>query len=515
VAVPSYTTDLTTLNTAEATTNWTEPTGATAGGIAVAETDFFIQGTGCISKTFNATGLGGLHYNNGAGVTIPTDGAFMAWTYFAAPNAINTEANGGMRLTIGSGTGDYKAWYVRGSDTYAYGGWNCIPVDPTFTADATQGTPGATLQYFGMVINGVNAVAKGNPFGIDAIRYGRCEMRINGGETANYAIFSGAAAQNDTNTNRWGLVQATPGGYLWQGLMTLGYTSLVDFRDSNTTVLVANTKRVSANFNKIEVRQATSRVDWTNIAFIALGTQSRGRFECIDDADVNILGCTFTDLDTFVFKSNSTITDSTFRRTGQITQGNSVITGTLIDNNRAASAILSDNPADLSYNTFISDGTGHAIEITTPGTYTFAGNIFSGYAGTNGSTGNEAIYNNSGGAVTLNVTSGGGTPTIRNGTGASTTVNSNVAITITGLVDNTEVRVYGAGTTTPELAGTDAATDGTSGNRSFTFSVASGTSLDIRIHAISYEHEDILAFSTTADTSIPVKQRFDRNYENN
>ena len=37
MATPSYTTDLITLNTGESITGWTEPTRATAGGIAVAE----------------------------------------------------------------------------------------------------------------------------------------------------------------------------------------------------------------------------------------------------------------------------------------------------------------------------------------------------------------------------------------------------------------------------------------------------------------------------------------------
>lgn len=123
------------------------------------------------------------------------------------------------------------------------------------------------------------------------------------------------------------------------------------------------------------------------------------------------------------------------------------------------------------------------------------------------------VYNNSAGAVTINVTGGGDTPSIRNANAAAntTTVNNNRSVTLTGLQDNTEVRVYTAGTTT-ELAGTEDATDGTSGNRSFTFSVANGASIDIRIHKVTYEHLDILALSVTADSSIPVSQRFDRNY---
>lgn len=444
MAAPSYTTDLTTLNTAEATTNYTEPTGAAAGGIAVAEVDFFIQGTGCISKTFNATGLGGLHYNNGAGVTIPTDGAYMAWIYYGAPNAVATEANGGMRLTIGSGVGDYKSWYVRGSDTYAYGGWVCVPVDPAATADVTTGTPSATLQYFGYVVNSSNAVAKGNPFGFDAIRYGRCEARMSGGETANYATFSGYATENDLTTNRWGLIQAIPGGYQVQGLVILGYLSAVDFRESNTTVLISNTKKVSANFNAFEIRQSTSRVDWTNISFLALGTVSRGNLVTTDNADINIIGCTFTEMGTFGFQSNSTINSSTFRNCNLITQSSAQFTGCIFDStNDAVKTFLSNNPNNITDCSFISSGTKHAIEITTPGTYTFIGNTFTGYAGTNGSTGNEAIYNNSGGAVTLNISGGGISPTYRNGASATTTVNASVSVTIT-VLNSSQSPVVGA-----------------------------------------------------------------------
>jgi len=400
MTAPNYTTDLTTINTAEATTGYTEPTGATAGGIAVAEVDYFIQGTGCISKTFNATGLGGLHYNNGSGITIPTDGAYIAWIYYSAPNALATEANGGMRLSIGSGGGDYKSWYVRGNDTYAYGGWICIPVDPTVTADVTTGTPTTTYQYFGYIVNSINAVAKGNPFGFDVIRYGRCEARINGGDLANgYATFAGYATQNDSTTNRWGLIQAVSGGYQVQGLVVLGYTSAVDFRDNNTSIVIADTKKVSSNFNAFEVRQATSRLDWSNITFLALGTVSRGNFITTDNADINITNCTFTNMGTFGFQSNSTILTSTFRNCNLITQNSANFTGCTFDStNDSVKALLSNNLTNISNCSFISGGTKHAIELTNAcagNSYSFAGNTFTGYAATDGSTGNECIYNNS------------------------------------------------------------------------------------------------------------------------
>lgn len=72
---------------------------------------------------------------------------------------------------------------------------------------------------------------------------------------------------------------------------------------------------------------------------------------------------------------------------------------------------------------------GHAFRITSPGTYSFSGNTFTGF-GADGTT-SAAIYNDSGGAVTVNITGGGNTPTYRNGASASTTINNAVTLKIT------------------------------------------------------------------------------------
>jgi len=77
-------------------------------------------------------------------------------------------------------------------------------------------------------------------------------------------------------------------------------------------------------------------------------------------------------------------------------------------------------------------GTGHAMMLDTGasgGTFALAGNTFTGF-GADGST-SAAIYNNSGGAVTLNISGGVASPTVRNGSGATTTVNNNVTVTVT------------------------------------------------------------------------------------
>lgn len=62
-------------------------------------------------------------------------------------------------------------------------------------------------------------------------------------------------------------------------------------------------------------------------------------------------------------------------------------------------------------------------------TYTFAGNTFSGYGA--GGTNDAALFNNTGGTLTLNITNGGDTPTVRNGAGASTVLNNTVTLSVT------------------------------------------------------------------------------------
>jgi hypothetical protein len=178
------------------------------------------------------------------------------------------------------------------------------------------------------------------------------------------------------------------------------------------------------------------------------------------------------------------------------------------------SKVIVAAPADLAEITdceFVSSGTGHAIEVGgSAASVTFSGNVFTGYAGTNGSTGNEAIYVNiASGTVTINIVGGGSTPSIRTA-GATVVVNSNVSVTLTGLKNPSEVRVFLAGTQT-EVAGTGAENVTTG---SHAFSVGSGVAVDIAVLALGYQNLRILSYSTTADAAVPVSQVLDRQYAN-
>lgn len=443
MAAPVYATNLTDITTAQATTNFTAVGG---GGAITAETDFYIQDGTCVSKATaatwdsNGTPRGGVLYNAGSGLTIPTDGAVLMWIYWWGPGVLDTKANGGVELNYGNATTAYYGQYVSGSDDWEFGGWRCYPVDPNLTPrDRTQGTPNGTWQYFGWqaYVLATQSIGKGNPYGIDALRYGRCDLVITDGDLGNgYATFLGAANWDNTGTRRLGLLTPQNGAYYQQGLFQMGTSgTAVDFRDANRVIFVQNTEKVSSAFNKFEVNNASSRVDWTSVSISALGTVARGNFEAVDNATINIDQCTFTDMGTFAFQSNSTLTSTTFRRCGQITAGGASFTDCLITNSYAAASVSASTLNIFDNCTFNSDGSNHAVNLgTVSSTTSMNWNCFANnYAGSNGSTGNETILVNvaSGQTLTINVGAGYTTPSVYNtGAGTVSVVSGQVTTTI-------------------------------------------------------------------------------------
>jgi hypothetical protein len=421
MAAPVYATNLIDITLSQATTGFTAIGG---GGAITAETDFYIQNGVCVSKataaTWDTAGTprGGVLFNNGAGITVPADGAVLVWMYWWGSGALATKVNGGAEVNFGNLTTAYYGQYVSGSDDWAFGGWRCYPVDPNLTPrNRTVGAPNGTWQWFGWTANvGVAvSIGKGNPYGIDAIRYGRCDLVVTQGDLANgYATILGASDYDNTDTRRLGLLIPRDGAYYQQGLFQMGTAgTIVDFRDANRVIFIANTEKVSPNFNKFEIRNASSRVDWTSFSISALGTTSRGNFQVVDNADVNFDSCTFTDMGTFIFLSNTTIINSVFRRCAQITANSAVLTDCTITNYFGlvnTSALVWNTAVDtdgyLDGTTFIK-GTAstHAIELglASPTNITLRGVSSSGYNASNGQNDSTIHVKRTTGTVTINL----------------------------------------------------------------------------------------------------------------
>lgn len=442
MTVPSYTEDMTDVATGDEASGWVEFAGTNSfdgqGSPSYQDNEYpYIQGSYAVTQTCSKSAtLASLGYDHGSTISLPTDGAFLVWQSFSSPYILDDYAGtsttfAGMMVLIGDDVNNFGVWDVGGVDkgVMPYGGWQCHAVNTTVSADLTDGTK-TIDRYVGAAIAITAYPSKGEPHQVDAMRFGRCSAIFEYGEAANYADIDGFAIQNDSISNMWGLIQVTAGGYLWQGRMQLGSVSnAVDFRDSNTTVFIKWTPKVTTNFNTIEVLNSGSNVEMTGFTFQVLDTTtaSRGRFLMTDDADVALDTCTFIDMDTFTFSTSTntvTIDSCIFRRCGQVNQGDADFDSCIFDSSTAAVTLSASNIDDIDDCAFTSDGSNHAIELTSDhagNSYTLTDCTYSAYASADGSTGNESIYNNSGGAVTINI-AGGDTPTIRNGTSASTTL---------------------------------------------------------------------------------------------
>lgn len=430
MAAPTYSTDLTDIITdPTSSTGWTLIASSSGGAssFTVPEIDDYIQsgtpGTyGCISRNPWSSSIRGMVYNSAQ--TIPSGSAVFIWTKSDVAQALNTKANGGIQALIGSGTGALNCYYVSGSDD-AFGGWKVYPIDPTITPSTTVGSPTSTTSYFGVRWDVPSSgPSKGFPFKIDAIRYGSTITSTNGDLSNGYATFSGASAYDGDISRSYGLFFLQNGVYLHQGNFQMGTSATaVDFRDSNRTIFIQSTDFVSSGFNRFEVNNASSYVEWKNISIRALGTVSRGDFEVVDNATVIFDSNTLTDMGTFIFQSNSNISATTFRRCDTITAGGATLSGCTFSNSIAAVSLSTSTLSNITDNTFVSDGSNHAVDLGTVSATTSMdwSNYLSGYAATDGSTGNEAIKVNvaSGQTLTINVGDGYSTPSIYNtGTGS-------------------------------------------------------------------------------------------------
>lgn len=376
----------------------------------------------------------------------------------------------------------------------AAGGTSASPVDteglyqvgasfriPAFTKTGAAGL----LAYVPIQIGGGDAIN----FQIDAgalifpRAYNTTTKEINFHADANAIGISYAGKSGDVikHTNS---VVTSPSSYYWE--INSAATNAATWDFSGLSIVGAT----------VTLRNVTT---FSSMTFAACGS-------------INASGCTIVD---------STITGSTVANSLTVSGTTSISNSTINTTSLAAGSglVSTGTPSVFSDCSFIGSSTsGHAIVITTPGTYTFSGLTFTGYGGTGGTNStpssgstSAAIYNNSGGAVTINVSGGGSSPSVRNGASATTTVSAAANVTLTGLKTNSEVRAY-LGTnpaTSTEIDGIE------SSGTSFTFSQSvSGQSGYIVVLNNSYQPIWLDIVYSGSDVSIPIQQITDRQYLN-
>jgi hypothetical protein len=433
VAAPAYATDLADINLAETTTGWAA-LGGGASGLS-ASPDIAMQGPNCIDKQITNSEKGQV-FNNGSGITPGADEHFFIWAFMSTPGLAATLVNRGLAAVIGSATTAYVQFHVEGSDTYGAVGrvGKCYPIRYVNTANASPpyrtlvGVPGTTPQVFGATAN-ITATVRGSNLGVDAIRRGT-GVFVTSGESADPATLEGAAAVNDHVDNRWGVLTRIGGSaYELQGRLVIGRNSsgtptAAHFVDANKSILLVDTPHSLVDFTQIVIDHASTVFEITNYTVEAAGTNNRGKLVFVSGAGGALAGCNFVNIGTSELRSGVTAVGCTWRGCDQITANGASLVGSTISGSVAAtSALLWDTATDtngkLDGTEFVMGTGGHGLELgpNTPNSISLVDVDFSVY-GADG-TANAALYNNSGKALTINI-SGGSTPTVRNGAGAST-----------------------------------------------------------------------------------------------
>lgn len=538
MAAVAITAQNTRLDDAESTTDW----GNIGGGPGRAlETDFVYQGSNCVARK-GATASRGIFLSDNVDSDL-SGGAFktvMLKFICTTPGLLDLLSVPGMRLEIGSASvpaspsTNFHFYDVEGSDTYPIDkSWLVLPIDPNIASHrtGTTGTPDLiVVDYFALRYD-QTGVSKSPNQGMDAVDIG-AGLTLTGGDGADPDGVWQDFADFDFGTvaNRFGYVRevdGAPGVFLVFGQLVLGTSSAAGFTDGK--ILIFPDGLFAAGFSGITVdlQSASTSVNITEGSFLSKGTKAgedtRATYTVLGTTGSHVL--TDREFDNFagiIFTSAATMNGGKITNSEKLTLAGATLDGVDISGATTGDGvafIIADTLATIKNNKFtFSDG--HAIEIQNTGTYSFLGNKFSGYGAD--STNDAAIFNDSGGLVTINVGSGGDTPTVRNGAGASTVINNNVTVTFDKMKDNTEVRVYKTSDGL-EVAGIENATAGTADDRNFAWTAAASLDVFYRINqgaaaaadGLHYENIEVQGFIVpTVDTTVDIQQRVDRNYLN-
>lgn len=520
MAAASYTTNLAVIADFETTPTMGEMVNYALGGTPAIDTDYEIQGSQHAVATVTKTGLNSIMVDRGSAITGWVSGHHVfVWATFLPATGISGVSSGGMRMLCGADiTTNYKVWTCGGNDfgRYPYGGWQNFAFDPEKASDTgyAAGNAAGTVsntqyRWFGVGINCTVAGLKGSPLSIDVVRYGRGDIVVTGGDGTNgYATFAGMAAANDDNNARWGLFQAVAGGYLWKGLMSLGTSgTAVDFRDQNKSVVIDNQLAVTSAFNKIEVTNANSRVDWTAVSITSLNATSKGDFVCVNDADINWSNCTFTDMGYFTFQAQSVIDGCIFRRCGIVTQAGATISNCKFDAASDTKALIASNVSAVTNCDFVSSGTGYAIEgFSTAGDYTVATNSFTGYGATGTANAALRVTATTG---TVNISAPGGT-TYHSAGATVNIISGQRTLTLTGIVSGSDIVITTSDTNT-ERANIN---ENSGSTYAYSYTYATNDRVDVRVFKAGYVPFSVYDYLLAdGDASLPINQVVDRNYQ--
>lgn len=450
------------LNLAQNTTGWL---GDDAVTVTTAAGDFYQGGTALSTQLSDAlehmytTSIGGTRDMSNASV----------W-FLVKDNLQQSNASGGAQIVIGDTT-DRVGFYCNGNDSPGLSlpsYYNCLKLDVSNRAslgsNVYAGVLGnLTVTAITEVGYGTIHAAKANGaidnVWMDASRFivnTNYALTIDGGTVGTPIVFADVVTSDVSGG--WGMISNLQGDKFdvnasWEwGAAVASPNADSYFNDEAFQVYIDARDMGAGNFIvRTRAGTGTNSLVLTDGLFINLGTPSVWD---LSDADMNTLQLsrvTFTGIGSMTLATasagNRYLRNCVFNNAGQLDVNGMEVTDCSFNggNNANGALILnvSTDATNLSNAAFSSDGTGHAIEITAAGTYTFDALTFTGY-GSSGTT-DAAVYISANVAVTINIVNGGDTPTVRN-SGTAPTINNAVTVAIESAVEGSAYKFVAAAT---------------------------------------------------------------------
>jgi hypothetical protein len=470
---------------ADATTGWSSPVASEALQLYTTAPDP-VELSGCIGVAISTETGEVLHTHTATDISAAT----LVYVWILANGTMDTLAGNGIGLVLGDGTNTI-AFQRAGADRAVFRhsdgpvGWQCLMLDSTAlpTSLDLQGTAGS-LDLVNVTEFGANFKTLSKALGgsencfIDTIRYGNGGLDVYGGTSGDRGSFLEIATEDrsDTSGKAYGILRELGTGiYSCQGPLIFGEagTATHYFHDQDVVVNWEDHDQTTGMF-PISLQSNATGVgsfrlgviggteNGTNGATLIMPTASGNGF---DASDATLDFCQLYDTTfknftgTIDFSADATngvnhdVFDCLFDTCGTVNPGRVDMKNCSFVNSSATEAMIIDNDNNtlLEALSFTSDGTGHAIHLipaeAAATSFTITGYTFTGYAGTDGSTGNEAILVDSATDedITLTVGVGSDTPTIMEAAGytGTFTLSQSVPMDFT-VIDSQAVAVQGA-----------------------------------------------------------------------
>lgn len=415
-------------------------------------------------------------------------------------------------------------------------------VDGAFRAFAfdyvNKGTPSGTFNPAALTtsvfnVQMANATVRNTPnHWIDAIYYG-VGHTVSGTTTQDRVFFEAWDYEYNTNTRRYGVLENYNGIIFCQADMTLSGTNLV----SNGETLVFATAPNGYDVYNMDI---TGTVVFKNTSVLTAGTKLFN-FDSSGATSFTMSGGTLEGGNTITFGSTDDVSGIVLTNSALVNVPNDITSSSFLNNTlifltgsldnctiqpTAASTVAVEavDIEQLVDCTFVGDGTGHAVEISSIGDggldWTCVTTNGAGGTGYNTgtfaepvtptSTGNETIYVNvPSGTLTINVVGNATVPSIRSAGAIVNVVAFRPTLTISNLVLGSDVVIKESGTTN-KLQDTQ---DVLVNSVGYTYTYSAGTFVDIAVYCEGYVPYFINNYELGAgNASLPAAQVVDRNY---